>query len=329
MRNSPKLLLPVDYIATATEHINKAKERVSFICMMIADDIGTSALIDALADAAKRGVDVTVAADVFTYGELGGHFIPFKYYTKRSRTTTAMAKELTRAGVKFTWLGRFSTTPFTGRTHSKCLVVDDTVYSFGGVNLDDIGISNTDYMFRFKDPQLALEINDYIHRVIEADRKHFAYRSHDFSYGKTGRVLLDGGFQGDSIIYRHACRLSREADKILFVSQYCPSGKLGHILKEKNAQLYFNNPSNATFWNRFIIRGNMLLSGHKTMYSKSTYLHAKFMIFTMPDGTKVALTGSHNFMPASVIFGTREIALETRDKKVIAQLEAFFKSYVK
>jgi hypothetical protein len=29
-------------------------------------------------------------------------------------------------------------------------------------------------------------------------------------------------------------------------------------------------------------------------------------------------------MPGSVVFGTKEIALETRDKKIIRQLEAFF-----
>lgn len=327
--SAPKLLLPNEYVKEATQHINTAKQSVSFLCMMMTEDLSTDELINSLAAAARRGVSVTVAADVFTYGELGGHFIPFKYYTERSRKTTDMAKTLTKAGAKFTWLGRFSTLPFTGRTHSKCLVVDDTVYSFGGVNLDDLSISNTDYMFRIKDAQLAMEISDYIHRIIAADRKHFAYRSHDFSYGREGRVLLDGGFQGDSIIYRHACRLAREAEHILFVSQYCPSGKLGRILKRKDADLYFNSPSNATFWNRLIIKGNMLASGHKTRYERSNYLHAKFMIFTMPDRTKIAITGSHNFMPGSVVFGTREIALETKNKRIISQLESFFKEYVK
>ncbi len=326
---APTLLLPEEYIAEATKHINRAKQSVSFLCMMMTEDLSTDGLIESLADAARRGVEVTVAADVFTFGELGGHFIPYRYYTKQSRATTSMAKTLTKAGVKFTWLGRFSTMPFTGRTHSKCLVVDDTVYSFGGVNLDGVSINNTDYMFRIKDQQLAMEINDYISRVIAADRKHFAYRSHDFSHGKNDRIMLDGGFQGDSIIYRHACRLAREASHILFVSQYCPSGKLGRILKDKDATLYFNKPSNATFWNKTIIKTNMFLSGHTTLYERDNYLHAKFMIFTMPGGNKIAITGSHNFMPGSVVFGTREIALETHDSRIIKQLESFFKHYVK
>jgi cardiolipin synthase len=52
------------------------------------------------------------------------------------------------------------------------------------------------------------------------------------------------------------------------------------------------------------------------------------MIFYMPDGRTVALSGSHNFVSAGVILGTREIALETEDPAIVAQLETFFKKYV-
>nr|MBP6038525.1 hypothetical protein [Candidatus Saccharimonas sp.] len=58
------------------------------------------------------------------------------------------------------------------------------------------------------------------------------------------------------------------------------------------------------------------------------YLHAKFMIGTMPDGSKRAITGSHNFMFGSGLMGTREIALETTDTKIIRQLERFIDTYV-
>jgi cardiolipin synthase len=48
----------------------------------------------------------------------------------------------------------------------------------------------------------------------------------------------------------------------------------------------------------------------------------------MPDGSKVAVTGSHNFVYGGVLLGTREIALETADPKVVRQLERFFKMNV-
>ena len=326
--SNPQLLLPLEYVQKATEHINRAKKHVSFLCMMVTDDTATDELIDALAAAAKRGVNVQVAADTFTYGELGGHFIPLKYYTKKTRTVTKMSRELIQAGVRFTWLGRFSTLPFTGRTHSKCLVIDNTVYSFGGVNLYDESLGYVDYMFEYEDPLLALELRDEIARLVKADGSNFAYRSHEFSIGKLGKVLVDGGFQGDSLIYRRALQLTREAEEVLFVSQYCPAGRLNRALKNTKSKLYFNKPGNATFWNKIIIRANMTFSGQKTRYKRKTYLHAKFMIFTMKNGDKIAITGSHNFVPGGVIFGTRELALETTDKKVIRQLESFFKEHI-
>lgn len=327
---TPKLLLPFEYVEKATKQINKATHHVSFLCMMVTDDEATDKLIDALSAAAQRGVDVRVAADVFTYGELGGHFIPLKYYSRTGRAVTRMSRELTKNGVKFTWLGRLSTLPFTGRTHSKCLVVDDTVYSFGGVNLYDVSLSYTDYMFECRDAELAKKLRDEIARLIEADGENFSYRSHSFSYSTEGTVLIDGGFQADSIIYRRAIALARESKELLFVSQYCPAGRLSRAIKKvKKSRLYFNKPSNASFWNKLIISTGILFSSLRTQYRRKNYLHAKFIIFTLNSGEKVAITGSHNFMPATVLFGTKEIALETRDKKVIAQLEAFFDEYVK
>jgi len=328
--SSPKLLLPPEYVKKATQRIKKAKDEVTLICMMITEDPGTDQVINALCEAAQRGVTVRVAADVFTYGEFGGHFVPLKYYTKKSRTTTHMAKKLAAAGVKFTWLGRFSLLPFTGRTHTKALVVDDTIYSFGGVNLDDDSLSFTDYMFEYKNHKIAHQVRDSIKRLVAADDDNFAYRNHSYYYEGLGTILFDGGFQGNSLIYRRACQLSKEADEISFVSQYCPVGKLGRILRNKKTKLYFNQPTNTNNKiNAFIIRTGMFLSGQKTLYTRSTYLHAKFMIFTMPNGEKIALTGSHNFLYAGVLLGTREIALETNNKKVIDQLEGFFKKHVK
>jgi len=49
--------------------------------MIIVEDEATRALIDVLCHAAERGVSVTVAADMFTYTEIGGHF-RLKYATQ-------------------------------------------------------------------------------------------------------------------------------------------------------------------------------------------------------------------------------------------------------
>jgi cardiolipin synthase len=43
----------------------------------------------------------------------------------------------------------------------------------------------------------------------------------------------------------------------------------------------------------------------------------------MKDGTKRAISGSHNFAYTGVLLGTREVALETADPTIIRQLETF------
>lgn len=326
--STPKLLVTADYISDAIRTITAAKHRVIFMSLMFTDDDATDDFVDALEAAAKRGVSVQIAADVFTYGELGGHFLPYKFYTKKSRATTRTVKELTKLGITFNWLGRFSVTPVTGRTHIKCLVVDDTVYSFGGVNLygKDI-LGNSDYMFICKDARLADDLTHEFNQITKADRGRYTYRSHKFSYGKH-TILTDGGFQGDSIIYRRVCELAKDASEVLLVSQYCPTGKLSRILKNKPSRLYFNPPELAGPINKAVITIGMLFSQQKTRYTRDRYLHAKFMIFTMPDGRKIAVTGSHNFVYGGVLLGTREIALETDDPKIVRQLERFFETYV-
>ncbi|MBC7459586.1 phosphatidylserine/phosphatidylglycerophosphate/cardiolipin synthase family protein [Candidatus Saccharibacteria bacterium] len=323
-----KLIVPTDYVHQATALVKKAKKRVFLISMVVADHPATHELIAAIEAAARRGVNVTVTADVFTYGEVSGSFLPLRYYSPGVKEVNGMVKRLRAAGVKFLWLGRARTTLLNGRTHCKWCVIDDVCFVFGGVNMYEGGVAeNTDYMFRLKDSRLADRLVYEQGRIIKAERTSTNYPS--VSYELHGNsVLIDGGIIAHSIIYRRACELASEATDILFVSQYCPTGKLSRIIKKTNARLYFNRPAQADFINKSLIVLSMLSSGFKTLYTRTSYLHAKFIIYTMPDGSKVALTGSHNFAYTGVLFGTREVALETTDKKVISQLESFFEKHI-
>lgn len=328
MQPIPKLILPKQYVRDATEKIKNSKKRVALLTMVLVHDETTDELLEALCSAAERGVDVLVAADSFTYTDFQGSYIPTHYRSKRVRAAMSMQKRFRAAGARFEWLGKLSMVAFSGRTHIKWCVVDDTVYSFGGVNLDEQSILNTDYMFKVKNEALASRLIAEQERIIKADRRGHAYRSHQFG-DDDNMVLLDGGFLGDSIIYRRACHWAERAKHVTLVSQYCPTGKLSRLLKSTNSDLYFNHWTNAGLLNRLVIRFGMLSSKHTTSYHRRSYLHAKFIIFTMPNGSKVAITGSHNFVRAGVFLGTREVALETSNKKIIAQLERFFIDHVK
>ena len=328
MRNSPKLLTPADYVQQATESIRAATHRVNLLTLILAEDNATSTLIDALCEAAQRGVRVSVAADTFTYTELRGNYIPTTYRSKRVREAFALQKRFKKAGVKFSWLGRLSTVAFSGRTHVKWCIVDDVVYSFGGVNLDQESVTHADYMLRVRDAPLADRLSAEHGRIINADKHGHAYRSLRFG-DDTTTVLIDGGFFGDSIIYRRACYWAARAKHVTFVSQYYPSGKLSKLLTRTDSKLYFNHASNSGAINYLILQLAARFNKQVTQYTRSRYIHAKFIIFTLDDGKKVAITGSHNFVRAGVFLGTREVALETTDKKIIAQLEKFLTNHIR
>jgi len=322
------LLLPHEYVADATRLIRQAKRHVYFMCLIVEDDGETSEFIDALEGAARRGVKVDVAADAFTYGDVAGAFLPKFYRTKRRRESNRMARSLTEAGVRFTWLGTSRWRPLRGRTHIKFCIVDDVVYSFGGVNLYDKGVNNVDYMFRIHDAAFAKRLAKVYKSLRKSRLQNHPHKSFSIKLGLC-RVLVDAGRVGDSIIYRKACKLAKKAESIVLVSQYCPDGPLGRLIRRTPHELYFNPPDNATGFNKALIRMGMLLSRNRTLYRKSQYLHAKCIIFDLGDGKKVAMTGSHNYSYGGVRLGTREIALVTKDRDIIGQLERFCDEHVR
>mgnify|MGYP001314999899 CR=1 FL=1 len=326
------LLLPPEYISRLTRDINHATERVYITALVVLSDEATRELIAAIEHASKRGVDVSIAMDIyFTYREekvtapkgysLHGHL-------KRMRETK---KRLEHSGAKVRWLSQFGTFLFSRRTHIKWSVIDSTVYSFGGTNLYAESIhQNTDYIFRVKDKLLANQMAAEHQRVIRTDKAGHGYRSHLFGTAEH-RVLVDGGNMFDSIIYRHALQYAEEASRVVYVSQYCPSGKLAYFLKRNPTnEIYFNShKSLRDRISRTLAHISMLLNGVENSYQKSRYLHAKFMIFEMPDGQTIAITGSHNFVGAGGALGNREVALETTDPAIINCLYRFLDEHIK
>lgn len=322
-----KLLTSTQYIKDLTDSVTKAKSRVAIMCLTLTDDPTTHKLVLALKAAAKRGVDVNIAVDVFTYNELGGYFSPFKRFSQDSRKATTMANQLKRAGITFTWLGRrHKINPFRGLTHIKWSIVDTTTYSFGGVNLYKEGIDSTDFMLRSPDPLLAEQL--YEQHLAVVSSHHLQYPGF---MAKTpyGTIYVDSGRPRDSIIYNRILELAATAKHSIVVTQYCPTGELAALLKLGDSDIYFNQPKNTYPATRLLIWFAQVRTGLRTLYRHKKYVHAKFIIFTMPSGEKIAITGSHNFAHSGVLFGTREVALETSDPSILKQLETFLNTHVK
>lgn len=323
-----EIFTPYAYVDALIKDVTHAKHRIVLFSHILGYDTSTEKLVTALCDAAERGVHVEVAGDIFTYSIMGGWKTTPVKADRRIRALREMVKKFKHSGVRFHWIGQLGPILFAGRMHIKWCVVDDKVYSFGGVNLYEQGLQYTDYMFGGTDAELGNRIAKEHERILHGNRLgKEVHRSYQFPCA-SGTVLIDGGKLGDSIIYEHACELAKQAQDITFVSQYCPTGKLGKIMQAKGAKLYFSHWRLARDFNRLLIRTSMTTTGYQTLYHRQTFIHAKCIVYTMPDGHKVALTGTHNFVRGGVALGTCEIALETSDPHIISQLEEFLAKHI-
>lgn len=328
--HKPTLLTGDAYARDLVKSINKAKARILLLTTIMRDDDPRSHdIVEALIAAAERNVEISICVDTFTYLEPKEFILRFpKRQPARAVQAVKLERRLKKHGIKFHWLGQRASLLITGRTHSKWSIVDDVVYSFGGVNLDNESFNNTDYLIRFHDANLADHLAGEQSRIRKADQRGGALRSHIRPIDNQTKLLVDGGLLIDSVIYRRACELAKTSKRAVFVSQYCPTGNLNRQLKRQNAKLYFNHWRQAFWVNRLLITLGTLTAKQDTLYKRSNYLHAKFIIFTMPDKSQVAISGSHNFMYGSGAIGTKEVAIETTDPRLIKQLTDFYKDYV-
>lgn len=316
------LVEPADYLDQLVKDIKKAKKQIAIVSLNIACDDATQTLFDELYNASKRGVDVRLVSDTHVFLELADKVfgpIPLAH-PSGDRTRKAFAK-LKSVGANIVLVGRSDIRmPYRGRTHAKWSIVDDVIYAFGGINLYQYGLENADYMLRITDHGLATDLIDEQNKIAE-NRQN--YRGFLKAYG-FGEVHVDSGQKFESKIYARACELSSSCESFVYVSQYYPRGKLYKLLKKKKGQFYINRGDSApTTASKIMVKSGDILTNLKNSYRGEKYLHAKYLLFTMPDGDKIALTGSHNFSYLGVAFGTVEVALETKQQEVISQLESF------
>ena len=324
-----KLLESSDFIEDAIKEVKLAKDRVVLIAMVISNGELTQEFLGSIREASKRGVKVRMAADYITFIELGGFLVPTNKFSKSSKQINAAVADLRSAGVEFTWLGVNNWFVASGRSHCKWLIIDSIVYSFGGVNVYDFGIKNTDFMLKINSKKVSDDLSVEFSKILKADKNKMSPSNKFIKIDSENTIIIDGGFVNNSAIYRRAYKLAKQASKIIIVSQYPTTGRLGTLIKNRkragiDIRTYFNLPKNAGSSNKLIILLGLLFNKQTSEYKKNKYLHAKFILFEFHDGKKAVLTGSHNFTAIGGFLGTREIALESYDIKLIDQIENFF-----
>lgn len=322
-----KLVTSQAYTQRVLKAIQHAKKRVYVLALIIQQTEDSSEIITALTRAAHRGVEVNVVADFSTASYTSGHLNPYYGYVKQLRAARDLANRIRSANARFSWVGSRSPFLFAGRTHSKWIIADDVVFCFGGINLHTNFTGDLDYMFEQHDPLLANALASEHMSILRVESLDTAYKSLAVDVAQ-GTLLIDGGIPFDSIIYRRAVNLVRSSAHILMVTQYCPTGRIAHALKNVESGVYYNEPRTTDLFTNKLIQIGKLTTEIPNMYTRAPYIHAKFLIATNSEGKKTAITGSHNFISYGGMLGTREIALITEDPGMIAALENFYQSHI-
>lgn len=301
------VVLARDYIAQLLALIQSAQKRVTLAAMVVRVGPATEPVLQACVDAARRGVAVHVTADVFgqhNINSLSG--VSRKSFRQECAQTRELLNEIHALGGTVDWVGRMGLNPYAGRYHCKATIIDDDVFSFGGINFCDDALGNIDYMLHTKDAALATKLAHLVTTMPAVDME-IAVNAHS-------TILYDAGKKGESIIYDRVCQLAAVSKKVTYISQMCPTGKLSDALKNTESVCYFNQPTKtgirlsslAQQWDNW--RAQVANS-----YEGDAYIHAKCMLFELNDGTKAVVSGSHNFSWRGVAFGTKEVALQSTD----------------
>ncbi len=308
-----KLLATDQYYDELLEQLPKARRRIVMAAMIVAAGPKMDRLFSAAEAALERGVSVHILTDIYTKTIFARSRRPHQQVV---RETKAIFDRLEAKGARISWIGQRNLNPFKGRCHVKAVIVDDQVYSFGGINLSDESYEAIDYMLGTTDAILAHRIAGVIDQLAsrQIGTADLSWRLDD-----QNTALVDVGVPGQSIIFDRACQLAANAKSIIYVSQMGPSGKLAKALNQTEMHYFYNHPSQMGFPSNFGALADQLRYRTKSQYrhgQKPPYIHAKFILFELKDGTKALMSGSNNFSYRGVRYGTQEIALESTDSKL-------------
>ncbi len=325
-----ELLEPAQFIADLHETLPRVRGRLALISIVGLWDEQTAPIFQDIADTTARGVDTYVGFDAYSTLPINEPLgLPTARYKERLGQTKQALAIIEANGGMADIIGKIGINPYAGRCHVKAVIADDTVWSFGGIGFHKESFARKDYFLKVNDPNIADQMFAWTKSLIthqELEDQEMPVR------GSTNTsLLLDGGKPDRSIIYDRACELAEDASSIIFVSQLPPSGQLSRLIARTKHEVYFNRPNQLSLAMRLSqISGTLdRRSSLANQYTGAEYLHAKYILYTLRSGQRIALSGSHNYKRLGVRFGTQEVALQSAEESVWDALSSFTEKRVR
>lgn len=322
MSDQPLHIVPTrEYLGQLAEAISVAHQRIVIHAMVLLWDDTTAPMAKLIELSLGRGVEVWIVGDIYS-----------KYFsdkTKRSAPenkesvwshTSAINHRLESAGAHITYVGKLGLNPFKNRCHSKITIVDDGIYSFGGINFDAGSFENHDYMLYVQDHDLANRLQDIVKDITLG--KVLDDTSGPIRPDTT--LLFDGGKPGRSVIYKTACDIVANAEKVYYTSQMCPSGRLARLINRIDNECYFNRPSQTGFPSNLALKLDKSRYQINNRYTGDKYIHAKLILCEYADGSRHIVSSSNNYSWRGVAYGTKEIGIHSTN----SELWDYFYEYI-
>lgn len=323
-----------EYFEKLIQDINKTKagDRVLLATMAYNPEPHILATVmQSLERAADRGVTVHFFSDAFNFLQnIGGHMGPLWWNTKMPAKLYGEYKFINDSLQSLESHGVHSiitniprrrfTSPFSGRSHIKASIINDTIY-LGGCNIEQQYI---DIMTRWTNAQDAQWLYDLLLQREKNPQTIGAFGPHDMTHAidESTDIIVDVGIRGQSAIYEQAlATIDAAREWIIITCQYFPNSTTAKHLKmahDRGVNVFpiFNHYSSHSKPKNILqhaVTGSERLRMPRSFFNHElapggTYLHAK-LIATEQE----AILGSHNYVTAGVNFGTAEIALHKKD----------------
>lgn len=329
---------PQQFLADFIHLSKNAKKRIFLQSMIFESGKVVTELEPIFIEKAKAGVDVHISTDWIAHryaGKdvtiiqplFGSEYKLMRDFQERSKI---LENKLQRAGATITITNGFNPFspifPILKRNHRKIYVIDDTAW-IGGINFFDKGFEVMDFMVKFTDPELVTVITEEFQKVTERRPKS----NYKVACNDDYEILLDAGLLGKSVIYDEAITLAKRAKKsITFASQFIPDGPLLDALinasgrgvhvtiitDRKEDKGFTTFPYNIPY---MLFKKKLKNNKEIHLFHQPGPIHVKLLLV---DGEN-AIFGSHNLVNVGVLLGTAEIAVKTKDERLVKDLEKF------
>lgn len=331
------ILTGFEFLQDIRLEAEKARNRVWGQAMSMQADHPGQLFFHVFEEAARKGLDSRLNID--HYSELVSNpginaMIPVKsvlgkgeYHKFFKDHNHETLRRLSYGGVFITFLNPPTKIekifPFTGRSHIKMYMVDDTVY-LGGINIGDNSFKGIDFVVKYQNSEVAEALAYQFEHGEEVEEDY----QRDFANGD--QLIVDAGDKGKSSILDRALEMVGNAtDSVRAISFFTPDGRYAKALSEaskRGIDVEVIRPEADWGINPFsaIDMKNRMQIKMRKMYipfiDTPQSIHAKLLIVD----DSVAIFGSHNFMESGVRAGTEEIAMRTQNSEIVQGLLNFY-----